>query len=189
MKAPTLFAAAMLAVLAACGSTTPSADERASFDLEVDAARTKMLNSDPGLKNWFDKCAGYALFPSIGKGGYLLVGGATGRGYVFDRQGHIGFARVVEATLGPQFGGQSYRQLIFFENEGALQRFTRGEFELSAQASAVLVEKGASADADYRDGVAVFSMPRGGAMAAATVGGQKFEYEPKALDMPSHHAR
>ncbi len=174
-----------LLAVAACGSTTPNRADKVSMDLEVKAARQDFETKDPGLARWFSSCAGYALFPSVGKGGYI-VGGAYGRGYVYDKQGHIGYTKVTEANIGLQIGGQSYRQVIFFQSEAALQRFTGGNFELSAQASAVLVEAGASADADYRDGVAVFTLPRGGAMAAATVGGQKFDYEAKAF--ASHHS-
>ena len=72
-----------------------------------------------------------------------------------------------------------YSQIIFFEDERALSEFTSGNFEFGAQASAVAVTAGASADADYSNGVAIFTMAKGGLMYEASVGGQKFSYTAK----------
>jgi lipid-binding SYLF domain-containing protein len=85
----------------------------------------------------------------------------------------------VQVTVGAQIGGQSFMEIIFFKNKAALDDFKQGNFELNAQISAVAVKEGASKDASYDQGVAVFTMPRVGLMAEATVGGQKFEFTPK----------
>jgi len=86
---------------------------------------------------------------------------------------------VTQLTVGAQIGGQSYREIIFFKDKETLDTFKGGNWELSAQASAIIVKQGASKDASYDHGVAVFTMPKKGAMAEATVGGQKFKYTPK----------
>jgi lipid-binding SYLF domain-containing protein len=85
----------------------------------------------------------------------------------------------MQATIGFQLGGQAYREIIFFKDQKALDHFTSGNFEFSAQASAVAVTAGAATDADYSDGVAVFTLPKGGLMYEASVGGQKFSYDPE----------
>ncbi len=161
--------------LSACGSLTPTASERPSFDSAVAASLRHLRNRDPGLEKWFDEAHGYAVFPSVGKAAFG-IGGAHGRGYVYERGEHIGYARLVQVTIGLQLGGQSYRELIFFRDKAALERFKRGELEFAAQASAVAVTAGVSETADYSGGVAVFTLATGGLMYEASIGGQTFEY-------------
>ena len=83
-----------------------------------------------------------------------------------------------QVTIGAQVGGQAYYEIIFFETAETLAAFKKGEWTMAAQVSAVMLKSGASADAKYKDGVAVFTLSKGGAMAEASVGGQKFSYEP-----------
>jgi lipid-binding SYLF domain-containing protein len=118
------------------------------------------------------------VFPGIGKGGFI-IGGGHGTGWVYEQGRHIGRATVTQLTVGAQIGGQSYREIIFFKDKETLDTFKKGNLELSAQVSAILVKQGASKDASYDHGVAVFTMPKKGAMAEASVGGQKFKYTPK----------
>jgi len=132
-------------------------------------------NKDNGLVSFFNKAYGYVIFPSVGKGG-IGVGGAHGKGIVYERGKIIGQASLTQASIGFQFGGQSYREVIFFETKTDLDRFKENKFEFSAQASAVAVTVGASADVAYNDGVAVFTMQIGGLMYEASIGGQKFKY-------------
>jgi len=89
----------------------------------------------------------------------------------------VGKAKMKQLTVGLQLGGQAYREVIFFENKAALDRFKEGKFELSAQASAVAATKGASANVKYADGVMIFTQEKGGLMYEASVGGQKFSYD------------
>ena len=91
----------------------------------------------------------------------------------------IGRSTLTQVTVGLQLGGQVYSEFIFFKDDAALANFQRGNYEAGAQASAVAVTAGASADADYDKGVAIFTHVGGGLMAEASVGGQKFTYEPK----------
>ena len=168
-----------LVALVACGSTKPkSEDDAKARELEAQSVITRFQDTDLGLKGWFSGAHGYVIFPSIGKAG-MGVGGATGRGVVFEQGAVIGFARMSQASIGFQLGAQSYAEVIFFKDKAALDRFTGGKFEFSAQASAVALTAGASADVNYRDGVAVFTQANGGLMYEASIGGQKFDYEPK----------
>ncbi|MFU8764061.1 MAG: YSC84-related protein [Haliea sp.] len=148
---------------------------------------------------YFDGAYGYALFPAIAKGG-IGVGGARGKGRVYQQGKHIGDSTMTQLTMGLQLGGQAFSQIIFFENEAALDQFIAGNFEFGAQATAVAITAGVSAEvntgggaaagisggrndattvhAGYRKGMAVFTIVRGGLMYEATLGGQKFNYSP-----------
>jgi lipid-binding SYLF domain-containing protein len=161
----------LAALLAGC-ATTPSDDVLVS---ESRSALTAFIDRDPGLQRWVDQAYGYAVFPNIGKGGFW-VGGGFGRGIVFEQGRPVGRATVSQATIGPQIGAQSYSQVIFFRNEASLRRFQRESFEFSAQATAVAATEGKAATTSYERDVAVFNLARGGLMAEASVGGQKFSY-------------
>ena len=124
----------------------------------------------------FENSYGYVIFPKIGKGGFI-VGGSGGDGTVYEKGKEVGTAKMGQVTVGAQIGGQSYREVIFFENEDALNRFKYNKLEFSGQVSAVAVRSGASKNAKYTEGVAVFTQDIGGLMAEATVGGQKFTYK------------
>ncbi len=150
--------------------------ESAVSDLEVAATISNFKRQDPDLKVFFDKAWGYAVFPTVGKGG-IGIGGAWGRGRVYEQGHYTGDTTLTQLTVGFQLGAQAYSEIIFFRDKQALARFIEGNFELGAQASAVAATAGASADADYSDGVAIFTMARGGLMYEASVGGQKFSYQ------------
>jgi lipid-binding SYLF domain-containing protein len=117
------------------------------------------------------------VFPGVGKGG-VGVGGAYGRGELFEGGKLAGYCTLTQASIGLQLGGQKYTELIFFETKAALDRFKSGNFAFAAQASAVALKSGASANAKYAGGVAVFTMGEAGLMYEASIGGQKFSFEP-----------
>jgi len=165
-------------LLGACSTVPTTEADREEQSTEVKDTIELFKSRDPGLSKWFTEAHGYAVFPTVGKGG-MGVGGAFGRGQVFENGTFIGYSKLSQATIGLQLGGQEYAEVIFLKDKYALSSFTSGTFEFAAQASAVAVRAGASADADYNNGVAVFTMPRGGAMFEASVGGQKFGYEKK----------
>lgn len=144
---------------------------------EVKDAMTELVDGNPELESHFHKSYGFAVFPKITKGG-LGIGGAGGKGLVFDNKSVIGESRLAQATFGLQAGGQQYMEVIFFEDQPALDRFTSGKVKFSGQASAVALKDGASVDIDYQDGVAIFTKTIGGLMAEASVGGQSFKYKP-----------
>ena len=151
-------------------------DTSDELQLFVAKAILDLKKKDPGMDKFFDGAAGYAVFPKVGKGG-IGIGGAHGKGLVIANDKAIANTSLSQVTVGFQLGGQVYAQFIFFEDATALGHFQRGNYEMGAQASAVAVTLGASADADYDSGVAVFTNVGGGLMYEATISGQKFKYE------------
>ena len=145
---------------------------------DTEDAHEMILEVDGNLEDWFERSYGYVLFPSVGKGGFW-VGGAFGKGEVYEQGEFIGEARLSQGTVGFQFGGQVYTEIIFFKGEAQLRHFKESRFALSAQASAVAIVEGASRNAKYEHGVAVFTIAKGGIMLEASVGGQKFKFIPK----------
>ena len=138
----------------------------------------QMRTADPALGALVQKGYGYALFPDVGKGG-LGVGGAYGRGVVYERGQHIGYSDLTQGTVGVQAGGQSFSELLVFETKAALERFTAGQVGFTADASAVVLKSGAATQANFVDGVAVVVQPISGVMVEAAIGGQKFTYQAK----------
>ena len=128
------------------------------------------------LKPYFKKARGFAVFPNVGKGG-IGIGGARGKGEVFEKGDVIGSTTLTQVSIGFQLGGQAFSQIIFFKDKKSLERFTEGNFEFGASASAALISEGAIASADYSDGVAVLTFSKGGLMYEASIGGQKFSFE------------
>lgn len=139
-------------------------------------AKAAILKADPSMENLFKHSAGYVIFPNVGKGA-VGVGGAAGKGTVYQKGTPIGTAQMVQVTVGAQAGGQAYREIIFFENQDELDRFKDNKVEFSEQASAIAVKAGAAANTNYRNHVAVFSQEKGGLMVEASLGGQKFTYK------------
>lgn len=138
-------------------------------------AKADFIKTDGLMKSLFTNAYGYVIFPNVGKGG-IGIGGAVGSGIVYERGSVIGKAKLTQLSIGFQFGGQAYREVIFFESESDLDRFKENKIEFSAQASAVAASSGASANAKYKEGVMIFTQQKGGLMYEASVGGQKFNY-------------
>jgi lipid-binding SYLF domain-containing protein len=138
-------------------------------------AKAEFIKSDPLMKGLFEKASGYVIFPNVGKAGFG-VGGAAGNGVVYEHNKMVGMAKLSQLSIGFQAGGQAYREVIFFESKKELERFKDSRFEFSAQASAVAVTEGVSANVKYTNGVMVFTMQKGGLMYEASIGGQKFKF-------------
>jgi lipid-binding SYLF domain-containing protein len=172
-----VFAAGGVFLLTGCSTTPGSAEKQSQLTSKSEDAVVTAKKTDPGLQKFFDTAAGYAVFPSVGKGG-IGVGGAYGRGELFEGGKLTGYCTLTQASIGLQLGGQAYTELIFFESKAALDRFKSSNFAFAAQASAVALKSGASANAKYSDGVAVFTLGQAGLMYEASVGGQKFNFEP-----------
>jgi lipid-binding SYLF domain-containing protein len=172
-----LAVSSLIAVLPALAVHAAEDDLRA----ECQQAVSDLLRTDAGLQKFMNDSAGYAVFPNVGKGG-LIVGGAHGKGCVYAKTNYIGQATMTQASIGAQVGGQTFAEVIFFETPAALEDFKSGKFEMSADVSAVAVKEGASAAANYKQGVAVFTLPKKGLMAQAAVGGQKFKFEPATME-------
>ncbi len=152
-------------------------EDQGKDSLSVAKAVANFKNSGPNMQIYFDEAQGYAIFPTVGKGG-IGIGGAYGKGEVYEKEQLIGKTTLTQVTVGFQLGGQAYSEIIFFKDKAAMDRFKKGKFELGAQASAVAATEGVSADAAYNNGVAIFTLTKGGLMYEASVGGQKFSYKP-----------
>ncbi len=172
-----IFAAAALSIFAWAGSSWAwDPDEVEELEPKVAATKAEILESDPGVKSFFDKASGYVIFPTVGKAGFG-IGGARGTGLLKVGGQTVAVVTLTQLSFGFQAGGQAYSEFIFFEDDVALANFRRGNYELSAQASAVAITAGASADAEFNSGVAIFTQAKGGLMYEASVGGQKFKIE------------
>jgi len=145
--------------------------------MKVETAKLALLEKDPDLQSFFDQAYAFILIPSVKKAA-TGIGGAFGKGLVFQKGHLVGMAKLRQVSIGLQLGGQSYTEVVFFENAAAYSRFQRGKIELSAQASAVAIKKGASKSGIYHDGLAIFTMTRAGLMYEASIGGQSFKFEP-----------
>jgi lipid-binding SYLF domain-containing protein len=167
-----------------------------SFAWADEYAETKKMFTDAGQSNMFDSAYGYALFPTIGEAGFI-VGGAYGKGRVYEQGKYIGDTSMTQASIGFQFGGTGYSQVVFFEDKRALDTFTSGNFEFGAGAKAVAITAAAGASSStagssatasggknnaattsggYTKGMLTFTIVKGGAMLDISVGGQKFKY-------------
>jgi lipid-binding SYLF domain-containing protein len=161
-----------------------------------DADTVKLFKNAGQSSAFFSKSYGYAVFPTIGKGG-LVVGAAHGDGNVYERGRRLGKTSMTQLSVGLQAGGQAYSEIIFFKDKAALDEFTSGNFEFGAGVSAIAITAGASATAGtsgsgaaasgskkhastaatYYKGMAIFTIAKGGLMYEASVSGQKFSFE------------
>ena len=157
--------------------TTQAQKDDDDHKIVADAAVAKQdfIKADALMQTLFDNSYGYVIFPNVGKGA-IGIGGAAGNGAVYHKGTLIGMASMKQVSVGFQWGGQAYREVIFFETEADLNRFKENKIEFSGQASAVAVTKGAAANIKYEHGVMIFSQTKGGLMYEASVGGQKFKF-------------
>lgn len=190
MKAYLQFRTYLICLLFALPFGTVMADEYSD---------TVSLFKNAGESSWFvDNSYGYAVFPTIGKGG-IGIGGAHGKGRVYAGGKHVGDTSMTQVTVGFQLGGEAFSEMIFFEDQRSFDEFTGGNFEFSADASAIAItasakaaatttgssagasggKKDATTKGSYHKGMATFTVAKGGLMYQATVGGQKFSYTPK----------
>jgi lipid-binding SYLF domain-containing protein len=174
-----LVASICLFIIAGCATAPKSEEGRAGLKSDAQKTIDQAKKSDPSLAPFFDKSAAYAVFPSIGKGA-VGVGGAYGKGVLYEKGQPVGYCDLSQATIGLQLGGQAYSEILFFEAAANVQDFKSGNFAFSAQATAVALKSGAGANAKYANGVAVFTMGESGLMYEASIGGQKFSYKPAA---------
>ena len=186
-----------LASIALAGSIAASGQSVKDLSKAIDS-----FESAPLVQPFFDSAYGYAVWDRIARGG-IGIGGATGRGQVYVGGEVKGFSRLVDISIGFQFGGQVYRQIVFFEDQSAYDDFTAGKFEFDAQASAVAVTASAQASSGtqgsqasvaaassgelsgaetYFNGMRVFTMTVGGLMYQATIAGQRYSFRPLDLD-------
>jgi lipid-binding SYLF domain-containing protein len=164
--------AALLSLALASTLTARAEDLKAKSEEAIQNFKT----TDPTMTNLFASAAGYAILPGVGEGGFIF-GGAHGDGLVYEKGKLVGKVSMSEFSVGAQIGGGSFAEVIFFETPATLKTFEQSNWEMSAKAKASLAASSAAAHAKYEQGVAVFTLPKAGAMVAAAVGGQKFKFE------------
>ena len=168
---------ALALVLGLVGAAMAADADRAKAIKEARDTVAAFKKADPGMSKFFNAAVGYAVFPTVTKGA-AGIGGAGGSGVLFEKGKPTGKTSLSQVTIGAQLGGQTYSEIIFFQSAPALNDFKSGTLALAAQVSAVAAKAGASDNADYQNGVAVFTSGKGGLMFEASVGGQKFTFEP-----------
>jgi lipid-binding SYLF domain-containing protein len=178
MSTPSLvaYASSLLCLALLCCQTAPdTASERADLQARSAATVERAKRTDPSISAQTQEAIAYAVFPRVSKGA-AGVGGAYGKGVLYEGGAIAGYCDLTQGTVGVQLGGQTYSEIIVFKTREALQQFKQNAFTFDAQATAVALRSGAAANANYSRGVAVFTMDEAGLMFEASVGGQKFTY-------------
>jgi lipid-binding SYLF domain-containing protein len=167
-----------VALLTACSTVPPTVEERDQLLQRAQADLMEWKKVDPNLDALLQGRYGYVYFPEVTKAG-AGIGGGYGRGVVFEQGQHIGYADLTQGSLGLQLGGQQYSELIIFQDKYAMDRFKRNTMDFGATASAVIATTGTATTAPFVDGIAVIVRPLAGAMAEATLAGQRVTYVAK----------
>ncbi len=171
----------VLALFLLMGSMAMTLSAQSKKDQKViedaEKAVNTMFDLNPKMKEFFNNSAGAAVFPNVGKGGFI-IGGASGNGVLYHGGKKVGMCSLKEVSVGLQAGGEALIEVIFFETDADVEKFKEGNYEFDAGLSATAIQEGVSLDLTYKDGVAVFTHAKGGLMAEASVGGQKFEFDP-----------
>jgi lipid-binding SYLF domain-containing protein len=164
--------------LTACSTAPKSAEGKADIRAEAATALSEAKSNDPTLAPVLRDAKGYAVFPTVSKGA-AGIGGAYGRGVLYQGGAFVGYCDLSQGSIGLQLGGQAYTEIISFETSQALTNFKSGDFAFDAQATAVALKSGSGANASYSNGIAVFTMDERGLMYEASIGGQNFSYQAK----------
>ena len=180
MKLRNIFATVSLSLMAFSMSAQNDDDKKIMDD--ANAAKNEILTADYGLDKFVTDSKGYVIFPNVGEGA-LIIGGASGNGVLYENGVPVGMADLKKIDIGLQAGGQTFTEVIFFETEEALNNFKEGNFELSAEAKAIGLEKGKTYKTNFSDGVMIFTKPKKGLMADLSIGGQKFDFESMAASV------
>jgi lipid-binding SYLF domain-containing protein len=172
-----------------CSSVPKDKSERVALQSDGDKTLAELKQSDASLNAVLDDSAGYAVFPTIGKGGFI-IGGGYGRGTLYEDGKITGYTDMSQAAIGALIGGQTFTELLVFKSPEALLKFKNGDFSFGAHASAIALNNGAAAGTEFKDGVAIFTRSNQGLMADASLNGQKFRYTPlsEAGDQPAAEA-
>ncbi len=166
------------ALLAGCGTAPPTPEAKDELFRAAASERQEWNKLDPQIEAFARKAHAFAFFPEVTKGG-AGIGGAYGRGVVYEGGQHVGYADITQGSFGLQLGGQTYSELIVFENKSALERFKQNQIDFGANATAVIATTGAATNTRFVDGIAVFMRPTAGAMAEASLAGQRVTYVSK----------
>jgi len=175
MRAKSLKIILSLSLFSALFLALPEAN--ATTAAKVNQTIATFKKKDPGVHRFFKTSYAYAVFPTVGKGGFG-IGGAYGTGRVYQHGKFVGTAKLTQVSIGFQLGGQAYSEIIFFQHRNSYRRFVDGNLKFGAQASAVAIKKGAAANASFNRGVAIFTAAKGGLMYEASIAGQNFSFHP-----------
>ena len=167
---------AILIMLLLSAPTFAGWDPNAEKKAQETVAEFKKKN--PNMEAYFSKARGYIVYPSVGKAGFG-IGGAHGTGVVYEAGKAIGSSSLTQVSFGFQLCGQVYSEIVFFQDKAAMNKFKKGEIEVSAQVSAIAVTAAISAKTDFKDGIAIFTLGKGGLMYEASVAGQKLSFKAK----------
>ncbi len=170
-------AVVMMFGLLGCATAPKSRADQQALEQRADATLQEMMSRNPSLGEVLATTAGYAVFPEVGKGG-VIVGGAFGRGVLYDHGRKTGFVKLEQASLGAQLGGQTFAELLVLRDPVDVQNIRAGRYTVGADASVVVLTAGAGASAQAARGTTVFVLPRGGLMVDVSIAGQRVMYEP-----------
>jgi len=176
----TKFFAAILIALAACAtsSSPPSPAHQQKLENEAAAALSSMRAQNPGIDSLLSASAGYAVFPNIGAAGAVYVGGAYGKGVLYQRGTPVGFVTLKQGSVGLTLGGKTYAELVLLRTQYDVDKLKAGKFELGGDVSAVVLTAGAGATGTLDPNTSVIVQPHGGLMGGITVSGQTIEFIP-----------
>ena len=158
-----------------CATAPETPEAQGVLSAQVNEAVAVFKEKDPSIDKFFKRSYGYAVLPKVFKGA-IWLGGAYGKGEVYEKGQMVGYCDMKQATLGFSFGGEYFREIIFFRDKSDLESFKTDEYTFSAQVTGVAVTTGAAAKVDYQSGMAVFIVTDQGLMIDASLGGQKFNY-------------
>jgi lipid-binding SYLF domain-containing protein len=163
------------ALVGGCATAPKTRAERTQLEVDASQSLQAMLAKDPALQSLLDQAAGYLIFPEVAQGGFV-VGGAGGKGVVYEGGRQTGFVELSQASVGAQIGGQKYAELVVVRDRFTLDKIKAGNLDLGAQASAVILRQGAASSTRFGErGVAVVVDPKGGAMLNVSLSGQRIK--------------
>jgi lipid-binding SYLF domain-containing protein len=166
---------AMVLLVGGCASAPKAVSEQTELEMAAQQTLQTMLMKDPALGTLLDQAAGYIVFPAVKQGGFI-VGGAGGKGVIFEQGRKTGFASLSQASIGAQIGGQEFAELVIVRDRVTLDRMRAGDFDVGGQASAVILKTGAATATGFgATGVAVVIDPKGGAMLNLSLTGQRIK--------------
>ncbi len=165
-------------ILCGCAAVPETAEKKDTLHAEVAEAIAVFKSADPKIQRFFDRSYAYTVLPKVFKGAFWL-GGAYGKGEVYEQNLLAGYCTISQATLGFSFGGEFFREIVFFRDKEDFDTFRESGYTFAAQATATALTVGAAVKAGYDRGVAVFIASDVGLMVDASLGGQKFSFSPR----------
>jgi lipid-binding SYLF domain-containing protein len=172
-----LYLVIAISMACACGGRQPSPAAQRNLLNDANTTIAEMTARDPGLSPVLINSVAYAVFPDVGAAG-AVVGGAYGRGILYEDRTATGLIELKQGSIGLQLGGQTYSELIVLRDPQQIENLKSGELKIGADASAVIIRSGAAAAVRFDHGSEVFVMPRGGLMGGVTISGQSIGYQP-----------